>query len=203
MRMGVAGSHRARGSAPTAGAVASHRRCAVEGRSTEGGGRGRSQRRHRRVQESRRQQGNRAIAAKALIHMADCYQKLGDAEARTIFEQVVREFADQREEVALARVRLGGASTAANVRGDRAVWTGPNVDLYARVSPDGRFITYVDGSDGRLMIHDIAPNVDRALTPAAGPSIRSRRSGRRFRATASRSYTNGLLTAGPSCASPH
>src|SRR5438552_5843814 len=45
---------------------------------------------------------DRAIAAKALIHMAECYQKLGDAQARTIFEQVVREFADQKEEVALA-----------------------------------------------------------------------------------------------------
>src|SRR5687767_15271011 len=52
--------------------------------------------------------GNRAVAAKALVHMAECYQKMGDAEARKIFEQVVRDYADQKEAVATARARLWG-----------------------------------------------------------------------------------------------
>lgn len=112
---------------------------------------------------------NRALAAEALVRMADCYQKLGVTEAQNIYQRVVREFADQREQVALARVRLGGASTAANVRSDRAVWTGPTVDLSGRVSPDGRFLTYVDWEDGRLMLRDLAQNATRALTPAAAP----------------------------------
>lgn len=112
---------------------------------------------------------NRALAAQALMRMADCYQKLGAAEAQNIYQRVVREFADQREQVTLARVRLGAASTAAHVRSDRAVWTGPTVDLTGRVSPDGRFVTYVDWEDGRLMMRDLAQNVDRALTPAAVP----------------------------------
>src|SRR5262245_9203257 len=34
------------------------------------------------------QGSDRAIAAKALIQMAGCYQKLGDAEAQKIYEQV-------------------------------------------------------------------------------------------------------------------
>lgn len=112
---------------------------------------------------------NRALAADALMRMADCYQKLGVSEAQNIYRRVVREFADQREQVALARVRLGGASTAANVRSDRAVWTGPTVDLSGRVSPDGRFLTYIDWEDGRLMMRDLAQNATRALTPAASP----------------------------------
>lgn len=110
---------------------------------------------------------NRALAAEALVRMADCYQKLGVAEAHNIYQRVVREFADQKEQVALARARLSGTPTAANVKRDRAVWTGPNVDLSGRVSPDGKFITYVDWNNGRLMMRDVATNVDRALTPAA------------------------------------
>lgn len=110
---------------------------------------------------------DRALAVQALVRMAGAYQKLGDTEARNIYERIVREFPDRKEEVALARARLGGPSAAASAKGDRAVWTGPNVDPTGRVSPDGRFITYVDWNNGRLMIHDVAANVDRALTPAA------------------------------------
>ena len=108
---------------------------------------------------------NRALAAQALLRMAECYQKLGDAQARTIFERVVREFADQAAAVTLARARLGTLQRAGTVRGDRAVWTGPRVDLFGRVSPDGKFITYVDWSDsGNLMVHDLVADADRAIT---------------------------------------
>lgn len=110
---------------------------------------------------------NREVAAQALVRMAECHQKLGDAEARTIYERIVREFPERKEEVALARARLGGTAATASAKGDRAVWTGPNVDGTGRVSPDGRFISFVDWSNGRLMIHDIAANTDRALTAAA------------------------------------
>ena len=71
--------------------------------------------------------GDRALEARALIRMAECYRKLGDKESRTIYEQVVRQYSDQHEAVALARRRLNGAPYAAPPRGDRAVWTGPNV----------------------------------------------------------------------------
>ena len=40
---------------------------------------------------------NRTIAAQALVRMAECYQKLGDAESRKIYERLVRDYADQRE----------------------------------------------------------------------------------------------------------
>lgn len=113
---------------------------------------------------------NREVAAQALVKLAETYQKLGDAEARTIYEQIVRDYADQKSAVTLARTRLGGTVAAASAKGDRAVWTGPNVDLSGRVSPDGRFITSVDWNNGRLMMHDVATNVDRALTPAAVPT---------------------------------
>lgn len=111
---------------------------------------------------------NRALAAQALVRMAECYQKLGDSQARTIYARIVREFSDRKEEAALASARLGSTVAAANVKRDRAVWTGPGVDLSGRVSPDGRWITSVDWGTvpARLMIRDVAANVSRPLTPA-------------------------------------
>src|SRR4051794_29950093 len=50
--------------------------------------------------------GNRSVAAKAMVRMAECYQKLGDGQSRAIYERVVRDYADQKEAVALARARL-------------------------------------------------------------------------------------------------
>ena len=73
---------------------------------------------------------NRAMTAIAMVHMAECYQKMGDAESRKIFEQVVREYADQKEAVAMARARLGSAEAVARTKGERAVWTGPGGSLW-------------------------------------------------------------------------
>src|SRR5512147_3093522 len=42
---------------------------------------------------------NRPVAASALVHMAECYQKLGDSEAKRVYERLIREFADQPEAV--------------------------------------------------------------------------------------------------------
>src|SRR5262245_21919614 len=50
--------------------------------------------------------GNRSIAAKALLQMGQCYEKLGHAEARRVYERVMRDFADQQRIVAQARARL-------------------------------------------------------------------------------------------------
>src|SRR5262245_21350904 len=64
---------------------------------------------------------NRALTAQALVRMAECYQKLGDAESRTIYVRLLREFGDQKDAVAVARAKLGITETTAVVRGDRAV----------------------------------------------------------------------------------
>lgn len=116
--------------------------------------------------------GNRTIAAQALVRMAECYQKLGDSESRAVYERVVRDYADQKDAVLVARARLGNAqSNAVRPIGDRLVWTGPKVDMFGQVSPDGRFITYVDwGGDQNLIVRDIMTNTDRPLT-VTGPSV--------------------------------
>src|SRR5689334_3445004 len=55
------------------------------------------------------QSGNRAVAAQALVRMGQCYEKLGDVEARKAYERVVREFGDQQEAVRQARNRLAAS----------------------------------------------------------------------------------------------
>ncbi len=109
---------------------------------------------------------DRATTAQALVRMAECYQKLGDTEANRVYERLLRDFTDQKDAAAIARARLGRPrEIAVHSRGDRAVWTGSKVDLFGRVSPDGRYVTYVDwGLYGNLAFHDIASNNDHLLT---------------------------------------
>jgi Tol biopolymer transport system component len=111
---------------------------------------------------------DRAVVATALVHMAECYQKLGDAEARRIYERVVREFADQREAAAEARARLtalGGANSGARTIGAaRRVWAGPDVDFMGKVSPDGRFVSMVDWETGDLALRDLRTGEKRRMT---------------------------------------
>src|SRR5512146_3251953 len=55
---------------------------------------------------------DRALAAKALVRMGQCYEKLGDTEARKAYQRVVREFGEQKDPVAAARARLAALDQA-------------------------------------------------------------------------------------------
>ena len=80
---------------------------------------------------------DRALAARALVRMADCYTKLGNAQARAIYERVAREYPEQTAAVQEARTHLQAQGPPrSSVRGDRLVW-GParEVDLFGTVSP--------------------------------------------------------------------
>src|SRR5713101_4342661 len=60
---------------------------------------------------------NRALAAKALVQMGQCYEKLGKTEARKAYERVLRDYADQSEAAAQARRRLAALSGNGPARG--------------------------------------------------------------------------------------
>ena len=109
---------------------------------------------------------DRASAARALLRMAECYQKSGDAQARAIYQELVSKYADQAEASAIARARLGAGVPSHGVSAtQRAVWTGSYVDPFGQVSPDGRYITFVDWvRSNNLMVHDVTTDTDRALT---------------------------------------
>ena len=86
---------------------------------------------------------DRVAAAQALLRMADCYQKLGDTQARSTYQRLVRDFTEQTEAVATARVRLNesGANSATVVA--RQLWT---TTAYSQVTiaNDGRSAAIVD-----------------------------------------------------------
>ena len=117
--------------------------------------------------------GNRALTAQALVRMAECYQKLGDAESRKIYEQLLREYADQKEAAAEARARLGGVELARQT--STLVWVpiNPSVDqVEGTISPDGRHLSFIDWETGDLELHDFGTGSDRNIThPGGGPPV--------------------------------
>lgn len=106
---------------------------------------------------------DRAVAAKALLGMAECHQKLGDTEARKIYEQVVREFADQKEAVAAARGKLAESNTRTSGMVARQIWADA-LDLEGAPSRDGQYLSFVDWETGDLAIRDLNTRENRRLT---------------------------------------
>ena len=49
---------------------------------------------------------NRQLAAKALLHMGICYEKLGLEQARQTYRDVINKFSEQEKEVSVARERI-------------------------------------------------------------------------------------------------
>jgi Tol biopolymer transport system component len=122
----------------------------------------------RAIQEYKRiastARGNRELAARALLHMAECYRKMGDAESQKVYAQILREYPDQKEAAAEARRHLGGGAVSPGMV-SRRVWSGPGVDTYGAVSPDGRYISHVIWRTGALALYDLASGTDRELVP--------------------------------------
>ena len=114
---------------------------------------------------------DRTLAARALVAIGQCYEKLGNAEARNAYERVVREFADQAESVGQARTRLVALqSPAAAHVAARQIWTGPGVDGdgYGSPSPDGRYLTFTNWETGDLGLRDLTTGTNRLLTNSGG-----------------------------------
>lgn len=116
------------------------------------------------------QGSNRAVAAKALIQMGECYEKLGSSEADKQYALVISKFSDQKEAVAQARAHLGGAAAKASGMVNRPVWVLDKAASAASISPDGRYIAFTDedvAGRGNLKLHDLTTGMDRRLTDAA------------------------------------
>jgi len=126
------------------------------------------------------QSGVRPLAAQALLHMAGCYQKLGDAESSRLYERIVREFADQRDIVTQAKARLASLSdpTSGKVAGitARQLWTGyyKNGSVPPDLAPsaDGRSVLFVDWNTGNgdLATRDLVSGEVKVLGLKASPA---------------------------------
>jgi Tol biopolymer transport system component len=99
----------------------------------------------------------RATVATALLRMGQCYEKLGNAEARTAYERVVRDFADQAGIVAQARVRLaalGGTGGAGGLVARRVLTDASGVGEV--LTADGKYIRGIDWETGDVVQFEIA-----------------------------------------------
>jgi len=105
------------------------------------------------------------VAANALLHVGMCQEKLGNREAQKSYERVIKDFADQHEVVAEARARLAVIVGKENKEFSiRRVKEGTDVGFEGAVSPDGRYLSYVDWESGDLAIYEIATGNKRRLT---------------------------------------
>jgi Tol biopolymer transport system component len=106
----------------------------------------------------------RATSARALLRLGQCYEKLGNTEARNAYERIVRDFGDQPEEANVARARLaalGGHDTAMRVR---QVWTSWAGDLLGAITRDGRYLPLQDWDSQDLAVRDLVTGQLRKLT---------------------------------------
>ncbi len=111
----------------------------------------------------------RTVAAKALLEMGQCYEKLGQTEARSAYEQLVRQYADQTEQAQAARARLAalGGTTSRTAGTDIAVrrlLPESAVDTSGAPSPDGRYLSMSDPASGDLAVLEIGTGQKRRLT---------------------------------------
>lgn len=93
--------------------------------------------------------GNRAVAAQALLRLGGCYEKLGQKEAHKTYQQLVNDYADQPQEVKLARQRLAALEkvTEAVVSAPKfrriQIPGKPSFRAGAMLSPDGTRFAFV------------------------------------------------------------
>jgi len=102
----------------------------------------------------------RALVAKALLHIGICNEKMGKEEAQKAYQRVISEFSDQRETVAEARSRLASLNSAGGTRpaglgGETESLIFRKIEIptqkvsthLARLSPDGSKILCLDSLD--------------------------------------------------------
>jgi hypothetical protein len=131
---------------------------------------------------------DRALAAKALVAEAHCYEKLGQDKAVKIYEQVARDYKDQREPLETASARLAalrpGASSASSTMTQRKIelplastlaYKGLKRYVSLSILPtDGQRVLYKDAATGALTISDLAGQDKRViLKPKASEQIES------------------------------
>lgn len=124
----------------------------------------------------------RAIAAKAQLHIGICLEKLGFQEAEKAFLKVVDYYSDQAEAVKAAKEKLAllTKSKAVIEKSDnefkiRQIWAGPGLGTWnretgfnGRLSPDGRFFAFEQQTPlGSIGIFELATQKKRSLTAGA------------------------------------
>lgn len=114
---------------------------------------------------------DRTVAAKALVRMGLCYEKLGSTEARKAYERALREFPGETESAATARARLAqlaGAAIESGALSSRLLFSQPGVrGPLGRVSEDGRTFPYLS-AEGNVVVRDLHAGVSHEIRNRSG-----------------------------------
>ncbi len=106
---------------------------------------------------------NKPLASRALLMAGRCHEKLGRAEAKDAYNRIIEQYGDQQEVVMEARARL--LALAEETPGFSIRKVGPVLgDGFGQVSPDGRYLTFVDWNTGDLALQDFSTGEERRLT---------------------------------------
>jgi Tol biopolymer transport system component len=125
---------------------------------------------------------SRAVAARALLHLGQCHEKLGNADAQRSYEQLIANYPERTSEVAAARQRLAVITSPLRQENKsvavRMLWKVGVQPLAAdfvpgEVSPDGRYLTWSNEDTGDLEIRDPRTGQSRLLTNQGGWTIGS------------------------------
>ena len=106
----------------------------------------------------------RDVAAKALLQIGMCHEKLGSQEALKAYQRLISDYPGQKEEVALAKERLAGlvkiTETALRKPNFRKIRTPFNIPEWSgsRLSPDGKTLAF--GSGNAIWTVPISGRVD-------------------------------------------
>jgi len=104
------------------------------------------------------------VAAKALLQIGMCHEKLGSQEALKAYQRLIADYPGQKEEVALAKERLAGlvkiTETALRKPNFRKIRTPFNIPEWSgsRLSPDGKTLAF--GSGNAIWTVPISGRVD-------------------------------------------
>jgi Tol biopolymer transport system component len=112
---------------------------------------------------------SRSLAAQAQYHIGVCYEKLGNQEARKAFENVLRNYSDQKDVAIRARARLVAMGGLASSKGPHTTLLWDNArDYDGTASADGRYLSFVDRNTGDVAIKDLLSGEERRVTNKGG-----------------------------------
>jgi len=96
---------------------------------------------------------NRAVAARALLRLAGCYEKLGGEQARTTYQRLLSEYADQTQVADEARTRLAALAAPAMNPTFTKIRVPTKLPMISEValSPDGQQLAYATSAGVWLM----------------------------------------------------
>jgi Tol biopolymer transport system component len=120
---------------------------------------------------------DRNLAARSLLYLGSCYEKLGQDGAQKAYERLVRDFSDQSDVTAKARTRLTrfGKPVESGVVA-RRIWTSSpsdNKTYGSLVSRDGRYLAYLDYGNDSINVKDTVTGEERQVLRKASPKDRT------------------------------